>query len=150
MYYDDWKYEKFYPHGKLFCLELGKYGCSKLYCGECYVNKSYVNNLKSYNGFIEKYDKDYCPRIMKRIIENGYQKELEPITIYKYGCGHYDTDGGRHRICAAAKLNVPIYVRIKKYKNDVCRACLVQKGMRGWFKKLRYKHNYKDTYIEEL
>lgn len=138
MYYR-MEFEEFYPRGKIFYIDLDKYICHKLKCGKCLINKSYIDALVYTDKYMQKNDIDYCPNIIKSIYEKGYIPTLNPVSIHTYKCGHYDLDNGRHRICAAAKLNIPIYVKINKYDDSLCKVCLIKKE-KGLFRKIFYKN----------
>lgn len=108
--------ENYIPVYNNFCFNFSR--------DECYFEKNGIcpveaNKEKLLN--CVAYDTSYkCESLMQNIIENGFYertKECEIVVIRSEPCGKYSFNNGRHRTCAASKLNVPIKIH---FANDEC------------------------------
>ncbi len=124
-----WKVIDFLPHGEIFELILDEHICSQKCSGTCLAgNMNVVESIGDQYINVKRADEMYCPNIINNIMKNGFDDELFPImVVYNSKCGHYSVADGQHRICAAAKANIPITIYLKEQNDYECRVCALKK-----------------------
>ncbi len=102
------KIKQFDPEGKHFLFNFTENECGEKATGICNLDSN---------------DKEArCKKIINIIKEHPKVLEKYPITLFKYKCGHYDFNDGRHRTCAAIKLGIKIDVELIE-DHGLCREC---------------------------
>ncbi|WMC93217.1 hypothetical protein [Kineothrix sp. MB12-C1] len=109
--------ESYIPIYDEFCLPFSKDECHCLVTKTCPADKNKDNLL---NG-VDYVTKCKCEVLMQKIIRDGYYDRNEESKIYislvpcdKFKCKKFRVTNGRHRICAASKLKIPISVYIEE------------------------------------
>ncbi len=102
------KVKQFDPKGKHFLFNFTNNECSEKAIEICDLDSN---------------DKEArCNKIISIIKEHPEIFDKYPITLFKYKCGHYDFNDGRHRTCAAIKLGIKIDVELIE-DDGLCRKC---------------------------
>lgn len=102
--------ESFIPNENNFIIHFEKSECCELFYGKCPVLEQ-QDNIMVGNTIDESCK---CARLIYHIIHDGFiERNMESwIVIFKEEDGRYSISNGRHRICAASKLQIPIKFHI--------------------------------------
>lgn len=103
-----YRIKRFDPSGKTFLFDFTDNECSEVATGICDLD----------SGDSEA----RCSKMINLIKMHPNITSWCPITLFKYRCGHYDFDDGRHRVCSAIKLGNTIDVDL--WEDDgLCQKC---------------------------
>lgn len=110
--------ENYIPFFDDFCFDFNKDTCHFVDKGICpgETNKEKLLSQVEYETSCK------CESLMQKIIANGFYEHDRSwrIMVVKQSCGKYVFDNGRHRTCAASKLNVPIKIHITEDESASC------------------------------
>lgn len=106
------------PARMAFVFNLGDEECHEKWTGTCSLEKR-----RPLFGYREGGEASlgYCPRLLKSLRRDGLYSFMH-IDIIKCACGHYEFNGGQHRICIAKKMGLKIEALVTTIDED-CEVC---------------------------